>query len=404
MAPDAPPLFTRQFLVMCGFSFTVFLSAFQLFPVAPFRIRDLGGSTFEAGLFLGGLTYASAFSAPFTGALADRFGRRRQLLFCSVAILLLSVLYALAQSIGILITLVVVHGTFWSGLLSANAAYTVELIPPERRAEGIGYHGMASVLAVSVAPTIGLLLYEGGWIALCASVGLLNVVMALIARSIPSDRLAATVHRHHATEDEDHHTGGPAIEWRVTAAGLTVFLAALGYGGTTSFVALRADQAGLRPRALYFAVAAFMIVVSRPFAGRLADRVGTGRVLVPCLLLSAAGYAVLALPPSMGSYVVSAGLVGLGFGSVYPVFAAWVLKGVSTRRRGAAFGGMLAALDTGIGTGSIGIGWIATVASFELAFAIAAIAALFSAPYFVLFGSRLLARGAAAGDTPRRAA
>ena len=60
---------------MCGFTFTVFLSAFQLLPTAPFHILELGGSTFAAGLFLGFLTYASAFSAPLTGAIADRIGR-----------------------------------------------------------------------------------------------------------------------------------------------------------------------------------------------------------------------------------------------------------------------------------------------------------------------------------------
>ena len=49
-----------RFFLMCGFSFAVFLSAFQLFPTAPFHIRDLGGSTFAAGLFLACLTFASA--------------------------------------------------------------------------------------------------------------------------------------------------------------------------------------------------------------------------------------------------------------------------------------------------------------------------------------------------------
>ena len=47
---------------MCGFSFTVFLSAFQLLPVAPYRILALGGTAAVAGLFLGFLTYASAAS------------------------------------------------------------------------------------------------------------------------------------------------------------------------------------------------------------------------------------------------------------------------------------------------------------------------------------------------------
>src|SRR6185436_17426235 len=88
-------LFTPRFFIMCGFTFTVFLSVFQLLPTAPFHILDLGGSTFASGLFLGFLTYASALSAPATGALADRLGTRRILLTSSLAIAGFSIAYAL---------------------------------------------------------------------------------------------------------------------------------------------------------------------------------------------------------------------------------------------------------------------------------------------------------------------
>jgi MFS family permease len=381
--PSAAALFTPRFLVMCGFSFTVFLSAFQLFPVAPFRILDLQGTTFTAGLFLGALTYASAFSAPFTGALADRVGRRRQLLVCSLAITALSGAYAAATRPALLLILALVHGVFWSGLLSANAAYTTELIPPERRAEGIGYHGLASVLAIAVAPSIGLWVYTGGWMALCASIGLLNLTMAAIAWSIPDDRGAGPSRQRHR---------GPAVEWHITLAALTLFLGAFGYGGVTSFVAVLADQAGIRPRAWYFTVLALTIVLSRPAMGRLADRAGTGRVLIPCLALSAVGYALLALPASLPLMTVSALLVGLGFGSAYPVFAAWVLQHVKPAARGAAFGGILAALDTGIGTGSIAIGWLAERWGFRVAFLVGALLAIVAGPYFGLVGQRMLPR------------
>jgi MFS family permease len=80
MTGERERLFTPRFFVMCAFSFTVFLSAFQLLPTAPFRILALGGGKFAAGMFLGFLTYASAFSAPLTGALADRIGKRRMLI------------------------------------------------------------------------------------------------------------------------------------------------------------------------------------------------------------------------------------------------------------------------------------------------------------------------------------
>src|SRR5438132_12133602 len=88
------PLFTFRFFVMCAYSFTVFVSVFQLLPTAPYHVLDLGGTTADAGLFLGCLTYSSALSAPLTGHLGDRFGQRRVLMIVSVTVALCSMSYA----------------------------------------------------------------------------------------------------------------------------------------------------------------------------------------------------------------------------------------------------------------------------------------------------------------------
>ena len=149
-------LFTPRFFVLWSYNFMVFLSAFQLLPTAPFHILALGGSNTEAGLFLGFLTYSSAVSAPITGALGDRLGKRRMLLVASLAMTGFSLLYAIAPSYQIILALVLVHGVFWSCLLSSSSAYMIDIIPASRRAEGLGYSGFASILAVAVAPWIGL--------------------------------------------------------------------------------------------------------------------------------------------------------------------------------------------------------------------------------------------------------
>jgi MFS family permease len=180
------------------------------------------------------------------------------------------------------------------------------------------------------------------------------------------------------------------FDWRVVLAGGTLFLVSFGYGGVTSFAALMADQAGLRPRAWYFTVMALTIVGSRTVIGRVADRVGTEHVLPPALMAAAAGYLVLTFPATFWTFTLSALLVGAGFGSAYPVFAAWILQHVPPDTRGAAFGGILAALDTGIGTGSIVTGWIATHRSFRTAFAAGALLALCSAPFYWWIGARVL--------------
>src|SRR6476661_837146 len=166
---DPDRLFTPGFFVMCGFSFTVFLSVFQLLPTAPFHIQDLGGSTFASGLFLGFLTYSSAFSAPLTGAVVDRIGQRRVLITSSVAITLFSILYGVISDYRWLLALVIVHGIFWSGLLSASAAYMTNMLPVARRAEGIGYWGLSSVGAIAVAPPIAFWMLHFGWVWLCTS-------------------------------------------------------------------------------------------------------------------------------------------------------------------------------------------------------------------------------------------
>src|SRR6476660_3920221 len=286
-------LFSPRFFVMCGFTFTVFLSAFQLLPTAPFRIHDLGGSTFASGLFLGFLTYASAFSAPLTGAISDRIGRRRTLVVASGVILLCAIGYALTTSYPLMLALVLVHGVFWSALLSASAAYLTSLLPERRRAEGIAYWGLSSVAAIAVAPPIAFwIMQHGGWRWICISCGTLNLLMGAIASALPEE--AGGRHRTApgvlSGDIGSRHTS--IVEWRVLALSLTLFLYSFGYGAITSFSAMYADAIGVTPKSLYLTALAIVILLTRPLSGKLADRVGYRRVFMPCLILIAVGLAI----------------------------------------------------------------------------------------------------------------
>jgi len=384
-APGRPPLFTARFFMMCGFTFTVFLSLFQLLPTAPFRILDQGGGTALAGAFLGVLTYASAFSAPLTGALADRIGKRLMLLVTSLAIACFSTAYALSTSYWIPLVLVFFHGLFWSGLLSASSAYMTEVIPEGRRAEGIGYWGMATMLATAVAPAVGLWVYRRGWAWLCSGTALLNLVMAAIAWRLPDTTVAARL-------TARRFLGPHLVEWRIVAVTIALFLCSFGYGGLTSFVAVLCDRNGITPRSLFFTAFATTVIVTRIFSGRLADAYGHRRVLLPCLALVTVGLALTAMARTRAELVLAAIVFGLGFGNQYPAFVGYVLKFVADDRRGAAFGGILAAFDTGIGTGSLAAGWIASRFGLRGAFAFAALLSVFSIPYFLWAERRFLRR------------
>jgi MFS family permease len=373
-------LFTARFALMFAFSFTVFLSAFQLFPTAPFHILALGGTHRDAGLFLGFLTYASAVSAPITGAIADRVGKRRVLFICSSAIALFSLGYAFARSYGAMLAIVVVHGVFWSGLLSASGAYVTDAVPATRRAEGLSYWGFASIIAVAVAPSIGLWVFDhAGWTGLCLESAGLNVAMALIAWRLPADqpRPVTSIRR-----------PSDLVEWRVLALAVTLFLYAFSYGGITSFAAVHAEQQHVTPRAIYFTAFAVAIIFTRPFIARYADQVGHRRVILPCLVMVVTGVALLAAATSRLGFILSALVFGTGFGSAYPVFVAHLMKRVDDRRRGATFGALIGAFDTGLGTGSIAVGWMGEHYGLGRGFAVAAALAALSVPYFYVMEKR----------------
>jgi MFS family permease len=410
-------LFTPRFFTMCGFSFTVFVSLFQLLPAAPYHLIDLGAPTAVAGLFLGLLTYSSAFSAPFTGRMGDRIGPRRVLMTVSLVLAAMSATYAFLPGYQLLLVLVVVHGVFWSALLSASGAYMTSVIPPGRRAEGLGYWGLASVLAIGVAPPLGFWVYRFGWTALCLEIAALNLLMAAIAwkgvegdgsrsvensgskgagldlwetprgslrrdpGSFPQIETRPPISPREFSTDRDP---SPLIEWRVLVLSLSVGMVSFAYGSLTSFSALFADSLAVRPNSLILSMMAVSILAGRLGLGRFVDRIGHRRVLLPCFALPPVGLALLATADGAWSVTIAALVFGAGFGLLFPSHTAYVMTHVPSTRRGAAFGALLAAFDTGIGTGSSALGWIIGQYGFRAAFAGTAALAALALPAFLL--------------------
>src|SRR6266850_62559 len=144
MSPAAParePLFTLRFAMLWTYAFITFFSAFQLLPAIPLHIRELGGSTAQAGWFLTVYTLCSAFAAPVMGTIADHVGRRRLLITASILFVGFSVAYGVIHDLRLLLVVGAVHGSMWSGILASASAIMSEFIPESRRAQGLAWSG-----------------------------------------------------------------------------------------------------------------------------------------------------------------------------------------------------------------------------------------------------------------------
>jgi MFS family permease len=138
------------------------------------------------------------------------------------------------------------------------------------------------------------------------------------------------------------------------------------------------------PKGIYLTALAIVILATRPIFGRLGDRFGYKQVFVPCLVLISCGMALLAFGGSRWWMLVSALVFGVGYGTAYPTYVGYVMRGVRPDRRGAAFGAILAAFDTGIGSGSTLMGWIIDRHGFSNAFGTAAALSALALPYFLM--------------------
>lgn len=386
-----PRLFTPRFIMLWLFQFGTFFSAFQLLPVIPLRIMELGGSKAVAGWFLAVYTIASALAAPVTGTIADHVGRRRMLIVASILFVVFSLAYGVVPWLPMLLVIGLIHGAIWSSILSSASALMTDFIPIERRTEGLGYWGLSSTAAIAVAPAVGMQVYRIGWFALCAEIAVISALMAAWASRLPRDHAARTT-----------TLPGLAQWWdfRVLRTGISFAMVSFGYGGITSYVAILSRERGIASESLFFTVFAITMVVIRILTARVGDRHGPKVLLYPGFLLVPFSFGVLALARAPWQMVVSAILWGLALGATFPAFTTFVFSHTDEQFRGRTFGSVILAFDTGIGLGSIVIGAIGARFGLGTAFGIAAAISCLALPIFVVT-SRQLARGTAVADTAR---
>lgn len=382
-------LFTPRFVALWLFQFLTFFGVFQLLPVIPLRIIDLGGSKAAAGLFLTAYTIASALSAPIMGTIADHFGRRRMLVIASVLFILFSIAYGFVPWLPVVLLIGVVHGSLWSAILSAAGAIMTDYIPAARRTEGLAYWGLAPTAAIAIAPMVGLYVYKFGWLTLCLELAVISAITSVWSSRLPVDekREAKTIPKLNEWWD-----------WRVIATTLSLATIAFGHGGVTSYMTLYSRERNIHPESIFFTAFALATVFVRVFFSRIADRVSTRAFLYPALAVIPVSFALLATAHSRAQLVVAASLFGAGMGASFPAFMTFVVAHSDAASRARTFGSIIWAFDTGIGVGSAATGFIGQRWGLATAWGVWAAVSCLAIPLFALT-SRRLVRGTDVAET-----
>jgi MFS family permease len=174
---------------------------------------------------------------------------------------------------------------------------------------------------------------------------------------------------------------GPAPAWKLKTgivskpalpAAWLAFCMGMGVGPIMAFIAIFARQRGMDNPGIFFTMQALALMVARAFSGILSDRRGRAFVLIPGLVLFAAGLLLLPFTHNMLELMLTGALIGLGFGSAQPATMALTVDLVPPDQRGMAISTYFLGFDIGISLGSFALGVMVTVFGFGTTWAVAA--------------------------------
>ena len=368
-------------------NFSLFFAFYILTPLLPLYLSEHFGATKDIiGLVLSGYTMTTLLIRPFSGYVVDSFPRKTVLMiaFGSFAIFFAGYL---AASTLLLFTIVrTLHGGPFGALTTANATAAIDVLPSSRRTEGIGYYGLSNNLAMAMAPTIGIFIYQLTesfeflfWLALvvaCCGWLIDSTVEFRERESLlvpPCPRTSAP----------------PKLSWdrfflvRGWLIGVNMVAFGFSFGVLSNYLAIYGKEVMgiMGGTGTYFMLCSVGLILSR-LQGSKALR--NGRVThnaAEGMVISLVGYTLFVLMPTVSSFLIphsslliytgyygSALLIGFGNGHMWPAFQNMTINVARNNQRGTANSTILISWDIGMGLGILMGGIISELLGYGAAF------------------------------------
>jgi len=362
-----PRLVTGRFAAALLASFGALTSFYLLLSVTPMYAVSAGAGSAAAGLVTGSLMLTTVLAEFASSRLMGRYGYRA--VFAAGVLLLGGPVPALLapHSMIIIVAVSILRG-FGFGLSTVViGALVASSVPAERRGEGIGLAGVVACVPAIVALPSGVWLAQNtGYavvIAITAASALapLAVVRSLGGPAGPgAEAEAGTAQGGLLTSLRSAGQLRPAVIFAATTVSA---------GVVASFLPLAAGvPAGVAALGLF--AQAVTATASRWWAGRRGDRHGHARLLIPGLVIAAAGMTSLIWVPAPAVVIAGMCLFGIGFGITQNATFALMIDRAPASGYGTASALWNLAYDAGYGAGPMMFGVFVAHTGYPAAFAV----------------------------------
>ena len=383
-------VWTRGFVLVILINFLVFMNHIMILSTFPMFLENvLGLDEAVAGAAAFAFSAVAVLLRPVIGWMLD-CGKRRSVLFAGLCGMLLMPLgYALSTALaaaGYALTLAVVlallcrmvQGAALALSNTTSATLASDALPQSRFAEGMGYFGMATALATSLAPALGLALMRRGFVPLFITAAAFMLVSLILLFMM---KPAAPAHA-----GKKPLRVRELIEPDAVPASVICLVFLLTWGALENFLADYALKFGLPSGGVFFAITAVMLLLVRVTVGKLADKRGEGIFVYSCNAAMLAAFLLLALAPGKLTFCAAAVLAGYAFGGIEPALQSMAVHIAPPERRARANSTFLCAYDIGLGGGGGIAGVLISAVGYRDMFLILSLATVASVLLYVFWG------------------
>ena len=380
VTPESKPaLWNSEYTKAWTANFMLYFSFMLIVPILPLYLSDtyLAGKH-TIGFVLSGYTIAIMLVRPFSGYLVDSFDRRRVLLVFYGLSFLLCGFYLLGGSLLFFTILRTIHGAPYGATIIANSTVAIDVLAPERRAEGIGYYGRSNNLATALSPSVGIFIYElTGDFMLLFALSMLVAGVGLYIASRINIRPRRPVESRKLSLDHFFLVRG----WRQA---VIICCFGLSYGVLSTYLAIYGkERLGITGgTGLYFMILSAGLMLSRLQGGRALRDGKVSENAAIGVSISVFGYILFAAVPDMWAYYASALIIGLGNGHMFPAVQTMFINLAPNSQRGTANSTLYSAWDAGVGIGVFFGGIMAEVWGYASAFWMGALVNAFGVIFF----------------------
>lgn len=344
-------LWNTNYIKVMTTNFLLYFAFYLLTPLLPLYLSETFGATKDTiGIVLSGYTVAALIIRPFCGYVVDSFSRKKVLMICLSAFAIFFAGYIAASTILMFAICRTLHGAPFGAVTVANSTCAIDVLPAERRNEGIGLYGLSNNFAMAIAPTIGIYLHN-----LTSSYMLLFWIAFLVA--ILAVVIAITIHlpEKEILRNKEKLSLDRFFLTRAWLLAINIAMFGFCWGVLSNYLAIYSkevlDITG--GTGTYFALLSIGL-----FASRLQGRKALSKGLITHnaaegMLISLVGFTIFVAIPHPVAYYLSALLIGLGNGHLYPAFLNMFIQVARHDQRGTANSSILTGWDLGFGIGCL---------------------------------------------------